>query len=228
VFLYQPLFNGLIWLYNNWAGFNLGWAVIYLTILLRVVLMPLTVIDHLKKVKNQELNFEVLKLQKEFHNDEVLKKQEIRKLLKKRKVNPWAKIASLGIQGLVLVLLYQVFVNGITGEKMMQALYSFVNFPGKVNIMFYGFDLGRRYDFLWAGVVALFLFFENYIEAKKTKRNFRKVDLSYFVLFPAVVFYLLWILPMVKSLFVLTSMLFSIIVGMLLNWFVKPHKPKDA
>ncbi len=225
IYLYQPVFNLLIWIYSNWTDQNLGWAIVYLTVLLRGALLPLTVIQHMKQARNESLGEDVMKLQKELHNDEVLKKQEIRKLLKRKKVSPWAKFVSLGIQGLVLLLLYQVFLNGITGEKLFSTLYSSVDFPGKINAMFYGFDLGVR-DVIWAAVVGLLLFAENYYHAIKAKRMFQKTDLSYFVLFPLAVFVALWALPMVKSLFVLTSMLFSIIIGLFLSLLIKPIKPK--
>ncbi len=222
--LYQPVFNFLIWIYSNWTDQNFGWAIIYLTLILRGLLLPLSVVQHMKRVQHQELGNDVGKIQKQFHNDEILKKQQIRKLLKQRKVNPWAKIASLAIQGLVLVLLYQVFLNGITGEKIYSVLYSWIQFPGKINTMFYGFDLGKVQDLWWSGAVGLLLFLENYIPAKKNKRKFQKRDLSYFVLFPFAVFVLLWILPMVKSLFVLTSMVFSIIVDFILSIFIRAKK----
>ena len=46
--------------------------------------------------------------------------EEIRKIMKKNMVSPWAKVMSLGFQLLVLVLLYQVFIRGITGERVIK------------------------------------------------------------------------------------------------------------
>lgn len=214
-FLYQPLFNFLIWIYNNWTDVNLGWAVVYLTLVLRVVLLPFTLITERNQVRNEALVDEVRAIEKAYAKDPVLKKQEIRRILKKRRVQPWAKVVTIGVQLLVLVLLYQVFLRGITGEKLLKILYPVVDFPGAINTNFYGFDLGARHDWLWAGAVALFLFLEVYLELQKRKRGLRKGDLVYSLLFPAFVFLFLWWLPMVKSLFILTSMLFSVIIG----WF---------
>jgi len=213
------MFNVLIWFYENWANQNLGWAVVYLTIGLRIVLLPLTVITERNKIKNLEIIGEIKRIDKEFHDDPILKKQEARKLIKKRKMSPWAKAAALGIQALVLVLLYQVFLHGITGEKLIKNLYDWVDFPGSINVMFYGFDLGVRHDTMWAGVVGLFLFIEIYWDYRKQRDKLilTKKDLFYFILFPLASFVVLWILPMVKSLFILTSLIFSVIVG----WFIK-------
>ena len=78
-FLYQPLFNVLIWIYANLTDQNLGWAIVYLTILLRLVLLPLTIKSERNKSKNTLVAKEIIQLDKDFAKDHVLKKEEIRK-----------------------------------------------------------------------------------------------------------------------------------------------------
>ncbi|MBD3311525.1 MAG: hypothetical protein GF349_03445 [Candidatus Magasanikbacteria bacterium] len=212
-YLYQPLFNFLIWLYNNWTGENLGWAIVLLTVFLRIALLPFTLITERNKVKNLELIEEIDSIEKQFRDDPILKKEEIRKILKKRKVQPWAKAVVLGIQGLVLVLLYQVFLRGITGEKLLNILYPSINFPGVINTIFYGFDLASRHNIVFPGVVAIWLFLEIYLNYRKRRYGLTKADLAYFLLFPTAVFLILWWLPLVKALFILTSLIFSLIIG---------------
>ncbi|MFH1286311.1 MAG: YidC/Oxa1 family membrane protein insertase [Candidatus Magasanikbacteria bacterium] len=221
-YLYEPMFNLLIWMYNNWTEESLGWAVIYLTIMLRIALLPFTVISERSKIKNQDLYEDVEKLAKEFQNDPVLQKEEIRKALKNRKVQPWAKSIALGIQALFLVLLYQVFLRGVTGEKVLRVLYDSIEFPGVINTYFYGFDLGARHDVISAGIVACWLAIEIYLGTRKAKAGVMRADLAYFILFPLTVFLFLFFLPMVKALFVLTSMVFTGIV----RGFLKILMPK--
>lgn len=212
-YLYTPIFNLLIWIYNGWAGGNLGWAIVYLTIILRVVLLPFTLVNEYNRLKNEALYKEIKEIERAYQNDDVLKKQEIRKVMKKRRVQPWAKVVVLGIQALVLVLLYQVFISGLRGDQIIEVLYSSVAWPGAINTQFYGFNLGSRHDFVWAGIVAVFLLTEIYLTFKRFKGGLEKKDLTYFIFFPLAVFIALWALPMVKSLFILTSLIFSVIVG---------------
>ena len=212
-FLYRPLFNGLIWIYNNWTDQSLGWAIVYLTVLLRTAILPLTLIAQRNEINNDTLAEEIEELEKSFPRDKVAMNEEIRKLLRQKKVSPWAKIFSLGIQGLVLVLLYQVFVQGITGERVLQILYPTVEFPGIINSVFFGFELGEPRDILWPAIVGIWLFLEIYISYKRSNASLEKGDLAHFILFPVGVFLVLWWLPLVKTLFVLTSMAFSAIVG---------------
>ena len=44
-YLFDPLFNGLMLLYNTVAHENLGLAVVYLTIGIRLVLLPFSIIS---------------------------------------------------------------------------------------------------------------------------------------------------------------------------------------
>jgi membrane protein insertase Oxa1/YidC/SpoIIIJ len=227
-YLYEPVFNFLIWIYNNWADGNMGWAVIYLTATLRLALLPLTIISERNKAKNAEVEEEIGRLAKDFHYDRVAQKQEIRRRLRLRRVQPWAKALSLAVQALVFVLLYQVFISGITGQRMLKTLYSFVDFPGTINNIFYGFNLKAVHDIFWSGVVGIWLLVEIYIEFKSSKRDLRRGDLFYFIFFPLGVFIFLWMLPMVKSIFVLTSMVFSVAVHMLLKPFFSHKKAKKV
>jgi len=226
IYLYEPVFNFLIWIYNNWTDGNMGWAVIYLTATLRFALLPLTILSERNKAKNAEVEIELAKLAKEFKYDRVAQKQEIRQRLKLRRIQPWAKASSLAVQALVFVLLYQVFISGITGQRMLKTLYSFVDFPGTINNIFYGFHLKDTHDIFWSGLVGIWLLVEIYIEYKKRKGELRRGDLFYFIFFPLGVFLFLWALPMVKSLFVLTSMAFSLIVHMMLKPFFSHNEAK--
>ena len=228
-FLYQPIFNFLIWIYNNWTNENFGWAVVYLTLILRTTLLPFTFISEKNRAKNANLYEEIKTLSKSYQKDPILRNEEIRRTLKKRKVTPWTKIVVLGIQLLVLLLLYQVFLRGITGEKILKILYPSVDFPGAINTIFYGFDLGMTHDYVWAGAVALFMVAEIYLQFRKRKGGLNKGDLAYFILFPLAVFLALWWLPMVKSLFILTSIVFSAIVGAIIrSFFRQKPMPKAA
>jgi len=200
----------------------LGWAIVYLTIILRLTLLPFTIIAEKNKARNLILMQEVKKLEKDFHNDPILQKEEIRRIFKQKKIKPWAKTFELSVQVLVLILLYQVFMGGITGEKLVRTLYHWIEFPGRININFYGNNLGETHNILWAGLVALFLLIEIYVEYKNRKLKLERPDLFYFFIFPLFTFLLLMILPMVKSLFILTSLLISMLLHFFMGAFTKP------
>jgi membrane protein insertase Oxa1/YidC/SpoIIIJ len=156
-FFYQPLFNALIWIYANVAGENLGWAVVWLTVILRVILLPLTIASELTAARREKANEETSAAIKAYRHDPLAQKAAARKIARKYHISPWAKVVSLGIQLLVLFLLYQVFIRGITGDKMIKILYPSIDFPGRINTLFYGFEVGKAHDIIWPMVASLYL-----------------------------------------------------------------------
>ena len=92
--------------------------------------------------------------------------------------------------------------------------------------MFYGFDLKARHDIFWSGIVGVWLLVEIYIEFRR-KHNLRRGDMFYFIFFPLGVFFFLWVLPMVKSIFVLTSLSFSLVVHVIVHPFFALKKKPD-
>ena len=223
--LLQPLFNALIWIYSNIADHNLGWAIIWLTIFLRILLLPLSIISELTALRHKKANEEAVKAIEAFKGDRVAQQEAVRKIAKKFHISPWAKVAMLLIQLLVLVLLYQVFIQGINGQRVFKTLYPSIDFPGKINTIFYGFEIGRRHDYLWAGLAAVYLLISILIE-KRNNKSWEKSEMYFLIFFPLFTFAALWYLPMVKSLFILTTMIFSDILSIIQTIFTWMFKPK--
>lgn len=227
-YLFKPVFNILIFLYNEVSGQNLGFAVIYLTIIIRFVLLPFSIISVWKKAFYKKLTEQIEKIALAYKNDPVLQNQEIREFLKTHRVNPWAKAIVLGVQALTLILLYQVFLGGIKGTKMDE-IYDWIERPDFVNTVFLGFELGEK-NFIWSAAVAILLFIEISLDQRKKKALLLNSDIVYKYFFPLVVFVVLSLIPMVKSLFILTSLIFSaIVVGgvkFLFNFLSSTKKPK--
>jgi len=213
-FFFQPLFNALIYIYSTIANNNLGWAVIWLTIFLRLFLLPLSFISERNSHKQKDIEEEAEKSVQAFRGDSVAMKEEFRRIVKKNKISPWAKVLTLGIQVLVIILLYQVFVQGITGERIVKILYPFIDFPGNINVIFYGLNVGATKVVSWAFAAAGYLIAVIFIE-HGIKKPWSKPDAIFLFLFPLATFAVLWYLPMVKSLFILTTMIFSTIISLI-------------
>lgn len=217
IYLYQPLVNMLVYLYNTVAGQNLGWAVVSLTICLRILLLPLSILSERNEIIMDEMDGEVKELERTYRTDPILLKEHVRALMRKYHMRPWAKTSALGIQLLVLILLYQVFITGITGQQLVKILYSFVEYPGKLNTLFFSLDIGSHhivYDIgqrsiFWAALVAVILIIDIAVKLELGKRKATGSDITYIIVFPLISFLILWYLPMVKALFILTSMMFS-------------------
>ncbi len=62
-YLFAPLLNFLIWLYNGPAYENLGLAVVYMTVGLRLVLVPFSIIAERNNFKFEKKLFIILPIQ---------------------------------------------------------------------------------------------------------------------------------------------------------------------
>lgn len=136
-FLYQPLFNALIFLYNFIPGHNFGLAIIVLTIIIRLVLYPLMA----QSIKSQkilnELQPKIQAIQKQHAKDKEKQTKAMMELYQKEKFNPFGGCLPLLIQLPILFALYRVFLYGFHPEH----LYSFVANPGNINQIFLSIDL---------------------------------------------------------------------------------------
>lgn len=217
-FLFAPLLNVLIYFYNNIAFQNLGLAVIYMTVALRVFLIPFSVIAERNSFKYEKIQEDFALIQKEFKDDPVARKEQIRELLRANKIRPGASAALMGIQLLTLVLLYQVFVGGMTGK--LSALYYSVARPDIINTNFFGLDIAQK-NFYAALFVGLVLYWQIWRGQRKRRAMLERNDVIFRYAFPALTFVILANLPSVKVVFILTAMGFGYIIHLFRPFFTR-------
>ena len=92
---YQPIFNVLILLYNVIPGKDLGVAIVLLTALFRVVMLPLSIKAAVTQKKFTELQPRVKEIQEKFKTNKDQQARELLALYQKEKVNPFAGILPL-------------------------------------------------------------------------------------------------------------------------------------
>jgi YidC/Oxa1 family membrane protein insertase len=130
--IYQPILSTLLWLYQV-TGSNLGLAIILLTLLVRVILIPFT-LPQLKSAKKMaELKPELDALKKKHGHDAKLFQQKQLEFYKTHNVNPAAGCLPFIAQFIVLIALYQVFMKTLGGNGM-----------GEVNSLFLFWDLKSK------------------------------------------------------------------------------------
>lgn len=152
--LYQPLFNILVLLVWLIPGHNVGWAIVFLTILLRLALLP----SSLKAARNQKhlqaLQPEILKIQEQYKDDRQKQSQALMAFYKKNKISPLGSCLPALIQLPFLFVLYFVFKNGLDTSHF-SLLYSWMPRPEAINTNFFGLDLTAVLgQFNWASISA--------------------------------------------------------------------------
>lgn len=136
--IYRPLFNILVFFYNVVPGHDLGVAIIIITILIRLVLWPLSKqsINAQKSMQGLQPKLQALKIQ--YKDDKQKLAQATMELYKAEKVNPLASCLPLLIQLPILIGVYWVVSAGLKSMKM-EMLYPFISNPGTIKTVAFGF-----------------------------------------------------------------------------------------
>ena len=140
---YQPLVNILAVIVTLIPSHDLGFAIIIMTILVRIVLTPFTHKALFTQQKVRELEPHIAKIKEDFKDKKEEQARKIMELYRQHGVNPFSGFLMLFIQLPLLIALYWVFSKNFT--EIQSDLYSFVSFPEKVNMIFLGIlDLTKR------------------------------------------------------------------------------------
>lgn len=170
-YLYVPIYNLLIYLVGVLPNGDGGLAVIILTLVVKVVTLPLTVaaIKTQKAMKAIEPEFKVLK--EKYKDNKEKQAQEMFALYKKYKVKPFASFLAILIQIPVLIALFWVFQNESLVQIDLPLLYSFVPVPETVSTMFLGLFPVAGAGIVLALIAALTQFAHAYVAIPVPPKN---------------------------------------------------------
>ncbi len=143
-FLYQPIFNLMVFLYNTIALHDIGLAIIALTLIIKFILYPLSVKSIKAQKALQELQPKMEALKKQYKNQPEILGREMMALYKEHNISPASSCLPLLIQMPFLIAVYQVFRNGFKTETL-RWLYSFIDNPQTINPLAFGLiDFSQR------------------------------------------------------------------------------------
>jgi YidC/Oxa1 family membrane protein insertase len=122
----------------------LGVAIILLTVIVRLILYPISKKQIESQKKLQDLQPEIKKLQDKYKDDKEKKGRALMEFYKEKKVNPASGCLPLVVQIVFFIALYQAFIAGINFNSTCGDLYSFVACPSGINMNFFGIlDLAK-------------------------------------------------------------------------------------
>ncbi len=145
-FFYEPIFNLVIWLYNVIPGENLGVSIIALTIIIKLILLPLSQKSIKSQKALQEIQPKIDELKQKYKDNKQEMGKAMMNLYKENKVNPFSSCLPLLIQLPFLLAVFRVFRNGI--ENNLSLVYPFIETPESINNMWLGINLAERSIFL--------------------------------------------------------------------------------
>jgi YidC/Oxa1 family membrane protein insertase len=136
--IYNPLYNGLVYLVGIIPTHDVGIAVILLTIVVRIIVYPLSRRAVQAQLDMKKIAPEVSQLRNKYKNDKQGESKAIFALYKERNIHPFASFLLVLVQFPVLIGLYWVFSRGGLPIVVASKLYSFVHVPSAINMEFLG------------------------------------------------------------------------------------------
>lgn len=223
-FLYQPLLNILILIYQYVSFRDFGLAIIFLTVLVRLILAPFLQMNLKQQRAIGSLQPEIKKIQQEHKSDREKQSRELLALYRKHKINPFSSLLFLAVQIPVLIALYRVLLGGLNGGlEIGSGFYSFVAPPEVFNYYFLGLVNLREKSFILAGLAAVAQYFQSKLQVlwqslpaangeKQENASAQKMGQTMVLVGPILTFVILWSwnLPGAIALYWLVSTLFSL------------------
>lgn len=153
--VYDPLYNGVAFFVGIIPTHDIGLAIIALTIVVRIIIYPLSSRAIRAQMAMKKVAPEVELLKAKYKDNREEQGRAIFALYKERDVHPFASIGLMLIQFPVLIGLYWVFYAGGFPDVDASLLYSFVSVPAAVNMEFLGvLDMSQR-SIILAALAAL-------------------------------------------------------------------------
>jgi YidC/Oxa1 family membrane protein insertase len=214
--LYTPLFNALIFFSNFMPNHDLGLAIIALTIVIRLLFLPLSIRSQRSQRALNTINPQIQAIKEKFKNDQAAQGAAMMALYKEHNINPIAGCLPLIIQLPILIALYQAFIAGLNPQSLSM-LYPFIHNPGVINPSFLGIlNIANRNILLaiFAGVL-------QFVQAKQSMEymkssgaaanpSLKALNTQMLYFFPVMIVIIGWNLPAGLLLYWITTTLFSI------------------
>lgn len=216
--IYYPLYNFLI-LILNIPYIDIGIAVILITLIVKIILYPISKKTTITQLKMKEFSGELKEI-KEKIQDKQLQAVKTMEFYKKHQINPFGGILSVVIQIPIIYSLYHILLYSglpIVDQKM---LYSFVKVP-EISMKLLGFfDISQKSLFLAVlASVSTFLqmHLSNSSNSNTDSKKDSKLDMAEIMskqmkyTFPIIVLFISWKISGVVALYWCISNLASIL-----------------
>lgn len=218
-FIYQPFFNVLVFFYwvldqvNGSDAADMGVAVILLTILIRVLLLPLSFAGDKTEKDRRDIALKVHEIEVHYASDPITMRKQRQKVLKTSTGVLIAELFNLFVQVAIALMLWRIFARGLEGEDL-HLLYSFMpKVQEPFNLVFLGkYDLAHTNFFLNLLQSFSILVLETVRIVTSEFKHERAEVVRLQLVLPVVSFLVFMALPAGKKLFVITTLWFSVIL----------------
>ncbi len=170
---YKPMYNALIYILDILPSHNVAIAVIILTIVIKLILLPLSYKMFRTQIIQRKIQPLIAKIQEEYKGNRQMLGVKMMEVYKEHKLNPFSSILLMVIQIPIVFALYFVFANGGLPEIKMEDLYSFISHVNNIQPVLYGIDFTKVN--IGIGLLAAV---SQYVQIRLSLRNMATPDIN--------------------------------------------------
>lgn len=140
-FFFDPVYNGLIFFIDVVPGGDVGLAIIGITVLVKLILLPLSLKASRTQHLMRELEPKLKEIKAKFKDKREEQARAMMDLYKEAGLNPFASILLIFIQIPIIIALYLAVYRGggvPLPDINVDLLYAFIPSPETVNMLFVG------------------------------------------------------------------------------------------
>jgi len=236
---YQPIYNILIFIINNITFGDVGFAIIIVTIVVKLALSPLTKKSIKSQILMKRMEPELKQIKKDFPDKEEQAKKTF-ELYKKYGTNPFSGCLVIIIQLPVIFALYYVFYKPFAVD--VNLIYSFLSSPSSIHTNFLGLiEMGSKSIFLglFAGITQ---FIQGYLSSPVkpkleivnkvedlTPKTFQEqlsdsMQLNVKYILPVFIAFIAWKISAAVALYWIVSNIFTIVQ----EWYIRRQLSKNS
>jgi YidC/Oxa1 family membrane protein insertase len=238
--------NFLLQFLNDITG-NYGVAIILLTLLAKLVLLPLTIKQTRSMIAMQKVQPEIKKLQEKYKDDKERLSQEMMKFYKENKVNPLGGCLPLVLQLPIFFALFTVLreylltpPTNILGNTfaLIQKLPTFSDGATALGNALYNIPFNKQAGFLWIDnladstriadptfILIILLAVTTWYSQKQVMTDPRQKNMM--IIMPLITAFISWSLPAGVVLYWLTTNVLQILQQFAMEYYDKKH-PKEV
>ncbi|MBK5215230.1 MAG: YidC/Oxa1 family membrane protein insertase [Candidatus Pacebacteria bacterium] len=236
---YNPIYNILIFIIDNITFGDVGFAIILVTIIVKLALAPLTRKSIKSQILMKRMEPEIKQIKKDYPNKEEQAKKTF-ELYKKYGTNPFSGCLVIIIQLPIIFALYYVFYKGLSIDSSI--IYSFIQIPTTLHTNFLGLlEMGEK-SIVLAFLAGLTQFIQGYlatpikpkleivkeedINAPKTfqEQLSDSMQMNVRYILPIFIAFIAWQISAAVALYWITSNVFTIVQ----EWYIRRQLSKNS
>ena len=222
-----------------WA--DIGIAIIIFTIIIKLILLPLSFKAVRTQVQMKEIEPEIKKIKEKNKNNNQAQAVELMNLYKGRGIKPFSGFLLMFLQLPIILALYFIFLKGGLPVVKTDILYSFISKPETINVMFLGLVDVTKKSLVIAIIAGITQFFHTMVSMPKNKKDdkdikatksfkdemMKSMSTQMRYVFPFIVFFISYTLSAAVAIYWATSNLFHIFQEIYVRKRIKESKKQE-